>query len=78
MNSTVNQFATNGIAVNGLVRAAIRTTLAAVCTSPLMIGGAFAQERSSTNEAAAQTLQEVTVTGSRIKRKGLRHRRRWR
>lgn len=70
MNSTVNQFATNGIAVNGLVRAAIRTTLAAVCTSPLMIGGAFAQERSSTNEAAAQTLQEVTVTGSRIKREG--------
>lgn len=70
MSSTVNQFVINGRAVNGLVRAAIRTTLATVCTTPLMVGGAYAQERGSTNEAAAQTLQEVTVTGSRIKREG--------
>jgi len=70
MSSTVNQFAANGVAVNGLVRAAIRTTLAAVCTTPLMVGGAYAQERASTDGAAAQTLQEVTVTGSRIRREG--------
>lgn len=70
MSSTVNQFATNGPAVNGLVRVAIRTTLAAVCTTPLMVGGAYAQAVGSTNDAAAQTLQEVTVTGSRIRREG--------
>ena len=70
MSSTVNQFATNGVAVNGLVRAAIRTTLAAVCTGPLMMAGAYAQDVGSTSGAAAQTLQEVTVTGSRIRREG--------
>lgn len=69
MSSTVNQFTTNGTAVNGLVRTAIRATLAAVCTTPLLMSGAYAQEKSSTNEAAT-TLQEVTVTGSRIRREG--------
>lgn len=74
MGSTVNQFATNGLvngsAINGLVRVAIRAALAAVCTTPLMVGGAYAQDAASTNDAAAQSLQEVTVTGSRIKREG--------
>lgn len=70
MSSTANQFATNSPAVNGLVRAAIRTTLAAVCTTPLMVGFAYAQQRASTDGPAAQTLQEVTVTGSRIRREG--------
>jgi outer membrane receptor protein involved in Fe transport len=75
MSSTKNRCATNalavnGLAANGLVRAAIRTTLAAVCTSPLMMAGAYAQVASSTNEVAGQTLQEVTVTGSRIRREG--------
>ncbi len=69
MNS-VNQFAASGVAVNGLIKVAIRTALAAVCSGPLMMAGAYAQTVSSTNEAAAQTLQEVTVTGSRIRREG--------
>ena len=70
MSSTVAQYVTNGSAVNGLVRAAIRTTLAAVCTAPLMAGGAYAQQRASTSDAAAQPIDEVTVTGSRIRREG--------
>lgn len=69
MNSTVNQFVLNGFAVNSLIRGAVRTALAAaVCTTPLMVGGAYAQEVSATEDAASPTIQEVTVTGSRIRR----------
>ena len=70
MSSTVNPFATNGRAVSGLVRVAVRTALAAVCTAPLMAGVTYAQERAPSGDVAAQTLQEVTVTGSRIRREG--------
>lgn len=67
MNSTENRFALNGLAVNGLIRGAIRTVLAAaVCTTPLMAGGAHAQETGATDDSP--TIQEVTVTGSRIRR----------
>ncbi len=69
MSSTVVPFIMKGIAREGLVRAAVRTTLAAVCTSPFMLP-AHAQERSSSADTAAQTLQEITVTGSRIRREG--------
>lgn len=70
MSSTINRFAIDALAVNGVVRAAVRATLAAVCTTPFVMGAAYAQERASASDVAAQPLQEVTVTGSRIKREG--------
>lgn len=70
MDSTANREA-GAPHTNALVRIAIRTALAAVCASPLLLGSAFAQESaSSTSAAVGQSLNEVTVTGSRIRREG--------
>jgi outer membrane receptor protein involved in Fe transport len=68
MNSTVNRFATKDFAANGLLKTAIRTVLATVCVTPLMVTSAYAQSAPSGDGEGNAVLQEVTVTGSRIRR----------
>jgi iron complex outermembrane receptor protein len=68
MRSTVKYEARHGSTPGGTVAAVVRSALASVCATPFMMGSVYAQSAASTTDALVQ--EEITVTGSRIRREG--------